>query len=472
MKTKRCQKYRDGVRCPGGVEMILRMRIMGRILLGIPLGLLFVHSALGGADTNNPKEEVGTSASTPADEPGKGGDVIKLDELIQELRRANPDLGAARKRFEAALTRPAQEGALPDPRITAGWVSNGYPWPGSGLGSEPTSNIGFQVAQEFPYPGKLALKNSMARKEADSEAKMYRAKELNLIAQLKDRFYELRFTYEAIDLLRRNQQLLQQLAKVANARYAAGKAMQQDVVKAEIEVSILDTRLIMLEQKKQTLSSEINSMLNRPVDNPLGPPEPVADIPSLEPISSLQAIANQASPVLRSQQSLIDNRQLGVQAARKEYYPDFDVMSGYYNQGAMKPMWEFKVQVKIPLYYWRKQRYGLEEASLRLNEAQRTYRSIQQDLSYRIRDRYLKAEAARKLLDLYSKRIVPQSELALESSLTSYETGVVDFLTVLANFTTIREYQMSYYEQQSEYLKALAGLEELTASPAFEAKQR
>lgn len=452
--------------------MILRMKTMGRILLGIPLCLLFVHSTLGRANTNNPKEEVGTSASSQADEPGKGGNVIKLEELIQELHKANPDLGAAKKRFEAALTRPSQEGALPDPRITAGWISNGYPWPGSGLGAEATSNIGFQLAQEFPYPGKLALKSGMAHKEADSEAQMYRAKKLGLIAQLKDRFYELRLTYEAIDLLRRNQQLLQQLAKVANARYAAGKAMQQDVIKAEIEVSILDTRLVILEQKKRTLSSEINSMLNRPVDTQLGRPEPVVDIPSLEPISSLQAAANQASPVLRSQQSLIDNRQLGVQAARKEYYPDFDVMSGYYNQGAMKPMWEFKVQIKIPLYYWRKQRYGLEEASLRLNEAQRTYRSIQQDLSYRIRDRYLKAEAARKLLDLYSKRIVPQSEMALESSLASYVTGGVDFLTVLANFTTIREYQMSYYEQESEYLKALAGLEELTAAPVLEIKQR
>ncbi len=448
------------------------MGTIARTLVGVPFVFLLVHSLLAGAGTNNSQEEFGITASIPANESWNGRDVIKLEELIQELRKANPDLGSARKRFEAALTRPAQEGALPDPRITAGWVSNGYPWPGAGLGTEATSNIGFQVAQEFPYPGKLALKSGMSRKDADSEAQMYRAKELNLIAELKDRFHELRFSYEAIGLLRRNQQLLQQLAQVANARYAAGRAMQQDVVKAEIEVSILDARLVVLEQKKQTLSSEINSMLNRPVDSPLGRPEPVVDIPSLEPISSLQAIANQASPLLRSQQSLIDTRQLGVQAARKEYYPDFDVMSGYYNQGAMKPMWEFKVQVKIPLYYWRKQRYGLEEASLRLNEAQRAYRSIQQDLSYRIRDRYLKAEAARKLLELYSKRIVPQSELALESSLASYETGGVDFLTVLANFSTIREYQMSYYEQQTEYLKALAGLEELTASQPFEAKRR
>ena len=124
-----------------------------------------------------------------------------------------------------------------------------------------------------------------------------------------------------------------------------------------------------------------------------------------------------------------------------------------------------KVQVNVPVYFWRKQRYGLEESTLRLVEAQRTYRSTEQMLAFRIRDRFQIAEASRKLMELYSKRIVPQSQFALESSMASYETGAVDFLTVLSNFNTILEYEMRYYEQQAEYLKALSSLEELVAQP-------
>jgi cobalt-zinc-cadmium efflux system outer membrane protein len=154
-----------------------------------------------------------------------------------------------------------------------------------------------------------------------------------------------------------------------------------------------------------------------------------------------------------------------VQMARKEYYPDFDVMAGYYNMGRMKDMWEMKVQINVPVYFWRKQRYGLEESTLRLVEAQRTYRSNEQMLAFRIRDRFQMAEAARKLMELYSKRVVPQSRFALESSLTSYETGAADFLTVFSNFNTILQYETSYYEQQAEYLKALTSLEELVAQP-------
>jgi outer membrane protein, heavy metal efflux system len=408
----------------------------------------------------------GPQASNPSPSADQSKEEsVRLDSLVAELLKSNPELQAARKRYEAALTRPAQESALPDPRITAGWVSNGWPYPGAGLGSEPTSNIGLQFAQEIPFPGKRALKGGIAQKEADSEAQAVRAAELRLVAQLKEKYYDLFYVYEAVDLIRRNQELLQQMAKVAEARYSAGKAMQQDIIKAGIEVAILENRLIALEQKKLSIHAEINALLNRPPDAGLGRPETVSTLPSLEPFESLRARALEASPLLQGQRAVIDGRQLNVQSAQKAYYPDFDVMSGYYNQGSMKPMWEFKVQFNVPLYFGKKQRSGLEEAGATLAEAQRTYRNDQQWLLFRLRDRYVAAEAALKLMNLYSQQVVPQSELALQSSLASYEGGNVDFLTVLSNFSTIREYQMNFFEQRAEYLKALSGLEELAGTP-------
>lgn len=418
----------------------------------------------------SPRHSVAMSAVLQESNPPKAADhpkpeSVRLGSLVEELLRSNPELQAARKRYEAAMTRPSQESALPDPRITTGWISNGWPYPGAGLGSEPTSNIGLQFAQEIPFPGKRALKGGIAQKEADSEAQAVRAAELRLVAQLKERYYELLYIYEAVDLIYRNQELLQQMAKVAEARYSAGKAMQQDIIKAGIEVAILENRLIALEQKKLSNNAEINALLNRPPDADLGRPETVSALPPLASFESLRAQALGASPLLQGQRAVIDGRQLNVQSAKKAYYPDFDVMSGYYNQGPMKPMWEFKVQINVPLYFAKKQRYGLEEAGANLVEAQRTYRSDQQMLLFRLRDRYVAAEAALKLMNLYSQQVVPQSELALQSSLASYEGDSVDFLTVLSNFNTIRDYQMNFFEQRAEYLKALSGLEELAGSP-------
>jgi outer membrane protein, heavy metal efflux system len=121
-------------------------------------------------------------AEAQASGPPEQQVVVTLNSLVDELLAKNPELQAVRKRYEAALTRPYQDSALPDPRVTAGWNSNGNPLPGFGLGVEPTSNIGMQIAQELPYPGKRSLKGGMARKEADSEGQMFRARELGLVA--------------------------------------------------------------------------------------------------------------------------------------------------------------------------------------------------------------------------------------------------------------------------------------------------
>ena len=83
-------------------------------------------------------------------------------------------------------------------------------------------------------------------------------------------------------------------------------------------------------------------------------------------------------------------------------------------------------------------------------------------LRYRVKQEFLEAQAAEQLLKLYAQGIVPQSTLALESSLASYEVGAIDFLNVLSNFTTVLDYELGYHEQLAMHEKALARLEELT----------
>jgi hypothetical protein len=155
---------------------------------------------------------------------------------------------------------------------------------------------------------------------------------------------------------------------------------------------------------------------------------------------------------------LVDSKHLGVQMARKEYYPDFDVMAGYYNMGRMKDMWEMKVQVNVPVYFWRKQRYGLEESTLRLVEAQRTYRSNEQMLAFRIRDRFQMAEASRKLMELYSKRVVPR-QLAL-SRLWRLRNGRGGLPHGVFELQHDSQYETSYYDNRRRP-QILPSLEEL-----------
>src|SRR5438309_1089617 len=89
------------------------------------------------------------AASAEAQTPPR----VSLADVVNEALATNPEIVAAHKRYEAARQRPIQERSLPDPMVSAGYSANGRPWPGAGLGTEPTSNIGVMVSQDVPYPG-------------------------------------------------------------------------------------------------------------------------------------------------------------------------------------------------------------------------------------------------------------------------------------------------------------------------------
>ncbi len=377
----------------------------------------------------------------------------------------NPEIVAAQKAYEAARQRPTQEGSLPDPMISLGYVSVGNPLPGAGLGSQVVSNVGVMYSQELPYPGKLKLKGEIASKEAEATFQQYQAVQLGVISRLKQAYYRLQYTYAASDLLIRNRDLLNKLVSVTEARYSVGKAAQQDVFKAQTQVSILETRLVKLEQQRRSSEAEITSLLNQRPGTPVGRPENVKPKELTATLDELFAAAGQNSPMLQRDQKMIERSELAVNSARKEYYPDVTLSGGYFNQGSMSPMYQFQASFKVPIYFWRKQRAGVNEQVSMLSQARRTYEATDQSLHFRIKDDYTMAQASAKLMKLYTQTVVPQGTLALESSLSTYETGAVDFLSVLTNFTTVLDYEMNYYDEALNYALALSRLEEMTGQP-------
>lgn len=387
---------------------------------------------------------------------------LRLRDLTREAIQNNPEIVAAQKSYEAARQRPTQESSLPDPTISLGYTSVGNPLPGAGLGSQVLSNIGVMYSQELPYPGKLRLRGEIASKEAEAEFQQYEAIQLSVISRLKQAFYRLQYAYDASDLLIRNRDLLNKLVSVTEARYSVGKAAQQDVFKAQIQVSIVETRLVKLEQQKRSSEAEISSILNRRPGTPIERPEDVKPAELETTLDELYTATAKNSPMLRRDQKMIERSELAVNSARKEYYPDMTLSGGYFNQGSMPPMYQVQAGFKVPIYFWRKQRASVNEQFSLLSGNRRTYEATDQSLHFRIKDDFTLAQASWKLMKLYTQTIVPQGNLALESSLSTYETGAVDFLSVLTNFTTVLDYEMNYYDEALNYALAVSRLEETT----------
>ncbi len=387
---------------------------------------------------------------------------LKLQTLLDEALRTNPDIRAAQKRYEAARQRPAQEATLPDPMLSLGYNSSGNPLPFQGIGREPIANAGLMITQEFPFPGKLKLRGEMAQREADAEFQQYANAQLGVTSRVKQAFYRLWYAYTASDVLARDRDLLTRLLKVTEARYSVGRAAQQDVFKAQTQLSIIEARLIQLDQERRSRDAELNALLGRPSGSPLARPEDLSQKELALKLDDLLAAARTGSPMLRRDEKMIQRAELAVNMARKEYYPDYALSAGYYYMGSMPAMYMVRADFRLPTWFWRKQRAGVAEQAASLVQARRTYEATGNDLEFRINDDYLMAGASARLMNLYKQTVVPQASLALESSLTTYETGTTDFLSVLTNFTMVLDYEMNYYEALRDYNMALARLEEMT----------
>lgn len=389
---------------------------------------------------------------------------MALADLVAEALEKNPEIAAAQRRYDAARQRPAQERSRPDPMISAGYSSSGRPWPGAGLGTEPTANIGFMVSQEVPYPGKLGLRASMAARDADAEVEQVAIVKRSVAARVSQAYYRLAYTYAMGGVLDRDHDLLETLLKVSENRYSVGHAAQQDVIKAQMQLSIHDLLFARVEQERATREGELNALLARPVGAPVGRPADLELTPFALTLDSLVIAANTHAPMLRREQIMIDRSQLAVDAARKDYKPDFTVSGGYYNMGSMPPMYEFRFDVQIPLQRARRAAAVAERLS-GVQQARSSYDSARLDLQNRIQNDYQMAATSARLARLYHDTVVPQARLALESSMTSYQTGGVDFLSVVTNFSAVLEYEMRYFDELAGYHTAVSRLEELTGTP-------
>jgi outer membrane protein TolC len=389
---------------------------------------------------------------------------LALSDVIAEVLATHPEIAAAQRRYDAARQRPVQEQSLPDPMVSAGYNASGNPLPGAGLGTAPTANIGFMVSQELPYPGKRDLRASIASREADAAFQQIEAARLSITARVKQAYYRLAYAYAVGDVLTRNRDLLDTLLKVSENRYAVGQAAQQDVIKAQTQLSILELQLERVRQERATREGELNALLARPTTTLVGQPDDLQLTPFDLSLDTLLIAANVHTPMLRRDQIMIDRSQLAVDAARKEYKPDFAVTGGYYYMGAMPPMYEFRFDVKVPLQ--RDRRAAAVAEQLRtVEQARNAYDTTRLSLQSRVQEDYQMASTSVRLARLYRDTVLPQARLALESSMGSYQTGTVDFLSVLTNFGSVLEHEMSYFEELASYHTAVSRLEEMTGTP-------
>jgi outer membrane protein TolC len=283
---------------------------------------------------------------------------------------------------------------------------------------------------------------------------------------LKQAYFDLHFIHKSIEIVEQNKILLRQFEKTAKARYSVGQAAQQDVFRAQLEISRVLDRLAVLDQQKESLHAAINRLLNRPPAGPLGTPEEIQSTILTVPLQELTRRALARSPVLQaSAKSVLRSEQM-VALARRQYYPDFDVNAlGLRNDRINDNGYQVVVGVKIPLFYETKQRQGVNEALAGLAGAREDLDATRQDLLFQVKDAFVQAQRAERLITILRDAIIPQATLALQAAQAGYSVGKVDFLTLLNSLLTLQDSQLELHGEMVNHEKALARLEAATGGP-------
>jgi outer membrane protein TolC len=392
----------------------------------------------------------------------------RLEPLLAEALRRNPEILAARKKLEAMRQKPAMERSLPDPMISVGYASVNGPFPGQGLGREPLANIGIMVSQTLPAPGKLRLRAAIASKEASGMEQEYWMAELSVVSRLKQAWHKLHHGYAMLDLLDRNRALLERMTKIAEARYALGKAAQQDVLRSQSQLILLEARREKFEQELQSREAEINSLLARPLETAV--PQPY-DVEPAEPFVSLEALYRQAeahAPALAKEKAGVERAELVLNLARKDGAIDYTVGGGVATMGSMGTMYQAKLDFNLPVFTRSRQHAAVLEQLSEVDRARRSYQATGNQLLFRIKDDWLQSSSSWRLMRLYSTTMLPQATVTLDSSLAGYENGQGDFTNVLASLMSVLDTEMAYHEESLNYHLALLRLEESTGVPLMD----
>ena len=400
----------------------------------------------------------GALAQSGATPPG-----ATVESLLEIARQNNPELATMRHEADAAEQRVAQADALPDPRfklelqdVTRMGAQNPTLWP-SDVGSTR-----YTLSQELPWFGTRELKSAQARYTAQGAQTAAQGVWVDLASRIKLAYAQLYFLSRNQRLSQEILGLMQNLEQIAQVRYAAGLAPQQDAIRAQTEQTAMKSELIGMQSELRQARARLNGWLARPSLAELAEPQSLRALPQPDQLNAeaLEQRVRARNPQLAADEARVSAADAGQALTMKGRYPTLTVgIAPTQFQNDFKT-WDLMLEMNIPL--WQGTRRAQERESVAMAEAARARRdtTLNQLLSD-LNENLAALQSAQQTEGLVAGSLLPQAELTLQAALVGYEAGKVDFATVLEAQRQIRQAKQTRIKAQAEGQARLAQIERL-----------
>ena len=396
---------------------------------------------------------------------------LELESLIREALANNPDLEMLRLRWRAEAARIPLVGALQDPLLKV--EASNVPLSDFNFDSTPMSGKQLMISQKLPYWGKRADRERLAEYAAAAAEAAYLDREGGIVNKVKQAYFSLAFLDRSIASTTKNEALLEGFIHIARTKYAVGKGLQQDVLKAQVSRSSLKDRLIILQGQRRRAEARLNSALNRLPQAPVGRPQARGPTFFDYAVENLQKMALEHRPRLRGLRQAIQKWQVAEDLARRQNRPDFDISFGYRQRDFAadgvggSDFFSLGVVVNLPIYPGGKQDQQVLEARFRKEAATAQYEAVKQQIFLQIQELYIDVQMHQEEAALFRTAIIPQADQSLVVAMTGYQVGKVDFLTLLDSQVKLFDFEIAYNHHRSERERALAGLEAVVGKRLF-----
>jgi outer membrane protein TolC len=339
---------------------------------------------------------------------------------------------------------------------------------------EPMTQKTVFLAQKFPWFGKLSLKSQRQALMASEQQAMLEARKLELARKISIAYYELGFVVTNHQINERLTDMVTQLLKVAETRYASGEGLQQDVLQAQVELSKLLDEKIVLEKRRRTLRDQINELLNREQFLSINPlmdlsyPDVELDFQDLKEMKERSLAKN---PWLQLRQAKVAQSEVEIKLAKKEYWPDMDFKVAYgqrdedFTGRDLPDFFSATVTINVPLWAKSRQNKKLAAAKKSHEAAIKSFRNLAASLPYQVDALATEIKDTQKNYKLYVDALLVQSEQWARSSLAAYEVGKVEFNTMVNAQILLLRAELQAKRYLYTIYQKLAELEEVVDGP-------
>ena len=234
-----------------------------------------------------------------------------LTALVAAAVANNPELKASESRWQMFASKVKQASALDDAMVMFK-VQNTPARSPFVFNRDPQSARVIGISQQLPFWGKRALRGDVARHEAESYQWASEERKLELTRMVKENYYQLWAVDKELAIVEKNLKLLSDVVAVTELKYSIGQGVQQDIFKAGLEKSKMIAMQITLQQQRKSLEANMNYLLGRAGNTPVGP---VAEfiLPKVSLSSEqLNAIAIEQRPQVKSLANLVNKAEASL----------------------------------------------------------------------------------------------------------------------------------------------------------------